>query len=125
MAKLVEIIGVTHNPVLPGIFRHRMDEDPALRPASDNFAVMREKLAAARPDVIIVAAGDHLNQWFMNNMPPFVIGKAPLARGPFPHELRSHDLQPYQVEVDVGTAETLLTQGYAQGVDFSFSDEFL
>jgi protocatechuate 4,5-dioxygenase, beta chain len=125
MAKLVEIIGVTHNPVLPGIFRHRMDEDPALRPARDNFALMHDKLAAARPDVIIVAAGDHLNQWFMDNMPPFVVGKAPLARGPFPHELRAHELQPYQVEVDVATASALVAQGYEQGVDFAFSEEFM
>ncbi|HEY7064578.1 MAG TPA: 2,3-dihydroxybiphenyl 1,2-dioxygenase [Chloroflexota bacterium] len=125
MAKLVEIIGVTHNPSLPGHFHHRMDEDPALRPAWDNFALMREKLAAARPDVVIVAAGDHLNQWFMDNLPPFVVGKAPLARGPFPHELSAHELEPYQVEVDVAAATALLTEGYERGVDFAFSDEFL
>ena len=40
MAKLVEIIGVTHNPVLPGILLHRMDEDPALAPARDNLTAI-------------------------------------------------------------------------------------
>src|SRR5581483_7607499 len=124
MAQLVEIIGVTHNPVLPGIFQQRMDADPQVRPAWNNFHLMGEKLAAARPDVVIVAAGDHLNQWFMDNMPPFVVGKAPLARGPFPHELSLHALQPYEVPVDVDVAQALLRGGYEHGVDFAFSDEF-
>jgi protocatechuate 4,5-dioxygenase beta chain len=124
MAQLVQIIGVTHNPVLPGIFQDRLDEDPAVRPARENFALMREKLARARPDVIVIAAGDHLNQWFMDNMPPFVVGKAPLARGPFPHEMRGTKLTPYQVPVDVETAQGLLRGGYERGVDFAFSDEF-
>lgn len=124
MAQLVQIIGVTHNPMLPGIFLNRMDDDPAVRPAWDNFALMREKLAAARPDAVIVAAGDHLNQWFMDNMPPFVVGKAPHAEGPFPHELRGTALQPYAVDVDVALADALLSDGYRQGVDFAFSHEF-
>ena len=84
MARVVEIIGVTHNPVLPGIFQDKMDAEPAIREAYDNFALMRQKLARARPDVLIVVAGDHLNQWFMDNMPAFVVGKAATARGPFP-----------------------------------------
>jgi protocatechuate 4,5-dioxygenase, beta chain len=124
MAQLVQIIGVTHNPVLPGIFENQMDADPQVRPAWNNFHLMGEKLAAARPDAIIIAAGDHLNQWFMDNMPPFVVGKAAVARGPFPHELRLHRLQPYEVPVDVDVAQGLLRGGYERGVDFSFSDEF-
>jgi protocatechuate 4,5-dioxygenase beta chain len=124
MAQLVQIIGITHNPVLPGIFLDRMDEDPAVRPARANFELMRDKLAQARPDVILIAAGDHLNQWFMNNMPPFVVGKAPVARGPFPHELRGSKLMPYEAPVDVEVAQGLLRGGYERGVDFAFSDEF-
>ena len=108
MARVVEIIGVTHNPVLPGIFLDQMDAEPAIRQAYDNFALMRQKLARARPDVLIVVAGDHLNQWFMDNMPAFVVGKAATARGPFPQELRAHKLSKYQVPVDVELARTLL-----------------
>ncbi|NGO07124.1 hypothetical protein G5C60_05520 [Streptomyces sp. HC44] len=32
--------------------------------ASDH---LRARLDAARPDPIVMAAGDHLNQWFMDN----------------------------------------------------------
>lgn len=124
MAQLVQIVGITHNPVLPGIFLDRLDEDPAVRPARANFELMRDKLAQARPDVILIAAGDHLNQWFMDNMPPFVVGKAPVARGPFPHELRGSKLTPYEAPVDVEVAQGLLRGGYERGVDFAFSDEF-
>ena len=66
-----------------------------------------QKLAQARPDVLIVVAGDHLNQWFMDNMPAFVVGKAPIARGPFPHELRAHNCRNSiagQAISDVGSA---------------------
>jgi protocatechuate 4,5-dioxygenase, beta chain len=124
MARVVEIIGVTHNPVLPGIFQDKMDAEPAIREAYDNFALMRQKLARARPDVLIVVAGDHLNQWFMDNMPAFVVGKAATARGPFPQELRAHKLSKYQAPVDVELARTLLREGFASGVDFCYSDEF-
>jgi protocatechuate 4,5-dioxygenase beta chain len=124
MAQLVEIVGTTHNPVLPGLFERNPDAEPALRQALENFGLMREKLARARPDVIIIAAGDHLNQWFMDNMAPFVIGKAPSAHGPFPHELRINRLTEYHAAVDVEMARALLCEGFAKGIDFAYSDEF-
>jgi protocatechuate 4,5-dioxygenase beta chain len=124
VAQLVEIVGVTHNPVLPGLFQQNPDVEPALRKALENFGLMRQKLAEARPDVIVIAAGDHLNQWFMDNMAPFVIGKAPSAHGPFPHELRLNKLSKYHAAVDVELARTLLREGFAKGVDFAYSDEF-
>jgi protocatechuate 4,5-dioxygenase beta chain len=124
VAQLVEIIGTTHNPVLPGLFERTPDAEPALRKALENFGLMRRKLAQARPDVIVIAAGDHLNQWFMNNMAPFVIGKARSAHGPFPHERRINGLPEYHAAVDVDVASALLREGYAHGIDFAYSDEF-
>lgn len=125
MAKIVEVIGVTHNPFLPREFRENPDSEPGIRAAYDNFLLMRNKLQEAKADVIVVFASDHLNQWFMDNMPPFLIGKAPLARGPFPHEIKVHKLSEYRAEVDVDLANALLHGGLNRGVDFSFSDEFI
>ncbi|MGH7886894.1 MAG: 2,3-dihydroxybiphenyl 1,2-dioxygenase [Candidatus Binatia bacterium] len=125
MANIVEVIGVTHNPFLPREFRENPDSEPGIRAAYDNFMLMRKKLDEAKPDVILVVASDHLNQWFMDNMPPFLIGKAPFAKGPFPNETRIHKLSEYRTAIDVGLARRLLREGFSRGVDFSFSDEFL
>ncbi len=117
MVKLVEIIGVTHNPFLPRLFREDPDCEPGIRAAFDNFSLMREKLKQAKPDVLIVVATDHLNQWFMDNMPPFLVGKAPAADGPFPQEVRNHKLTEYHTTIDVPLAKTLIREGYQNGVD--------
>lgn len=124
MAKLVEAIGVTHNPFLPRVFREDRGQDPGIDAARENFALMHRKLAAAKPDVIIVVGSDHLNQWFMDNMPAFLVGKARLAVGPFPDEVKTHALAPYRAEIDGDLARALLRGGLARGVDFAFSDEF-
>lgn len=124
MADLVEIIGITHNPFLPGMVASP-DAEPAIHKAAADYARMREKMAAARPEALIVIASDHLNQWFMDNMPPFLIGKAPRTQGPFPHEMRTFGLAPYEAEVDVDLAKGLLNQAPRAGADFAFSDEFL
>jgi len=86
---------------------------------------MRRRLAEARPDALVVIASDHLNQWFMDNMPGFLIGKAPRAKGPFEHEIKSWGLSTYDVAVHVELARLLVSGGFDAGVDFAFSDEFL
>jgi len=125
VAKLVEIIGVTHNPFLPRLFREDPDCEPGIRAAFDNFGLMREKLKHAKPDVLIVVASDHLNQWFMDNMPPFIVGKALTTDGPFPHEVRHFKLSEYHAKINIHLAKVLIQEGFHKGVDFAFSDEFL
>jgi protocatechuate 4,5-dioxygenase beta chain len=61
----------------------------------------------------------------MDNIPPFLIGKAPVAQGPFPHEARVHKLSEYRTDIDQDLARTLLRGGLERGVDFAFSDEFI
>jgi protocatechuate 4,5-dioxygenase beta chain len=124
VAQLVQIIGITHNPFLPGLLASP-DGDPALHEAAADYALMRQKLAEAAPDLLVVIASDHLNQWFMDNMPAFIIGKGPRAEGPFPHEQRAFGVAPYRARVDSATARLLLEAGSQRGVDFAFSDEFL
>jgi protocatechuate 4,5-dioxygenase beta chain len=125
MAELVEIIGITHNPFLAQMLKADDGADPVLKVIADDYALMRERLAKARPDVLVVIASDHLNQWFMDNMPAFLVGKAPRADGPFPHEQRSFGLAPYSAAVDTALAKWFVAEGFDEGVDFAFSDEFL
>jgi protocatechuate 4,5-dioxygenase, beta chain len=123
MAELVEIIGITHNPFLPNMLKSD-DPDPVLQEIAADYALMRERLAQARPDVLVVIASDHLNQWFMDNMPAFLVGKAPQTEGPFPHEQRNFGIAPYRAMIDTALAKWFVAEGFGEGVDFAFSDEF-
>jgi protocatechuate 4,5-dioxygenase beta chain len=123
MAKLVEVIGVTHNPLL---LRRMADPKAgeAMRQGRDDYRDMRRRMAAAKPDVLVVIASDHVNQWFMDNMPAFLVGKAPRSTGPFPHEVRHYGLEEYTVDTDVSFAKGLIVEGSRAGVDFAYSDDF-
>jgi protocatechuate 4,5-dioxygenase beta chain len=123
MAELVEIIGITHNPFLPRMLAGG-DDDPVLEDIAADYVLMRERLAAARADVVVVIASDHLNQWFMDNMPAFLVGKAPRTEGPFPHERRNFGLAHYHAAIDTELAKWFVAEGFNEGIDFAFSDEF-
>ena len=124
MAQLVEIIGITHNPFLPRMLAQPND-DAVMGEIRADYELMRARLAEAKPDAIVVIASDHLNQWFMNNMPAFLVGKSPLAKGPFPHEKRVFGLQDYEAPVNVELARWFVAEGFDRGVDFAFSEEFV
>jgi protocatechuate 4,5-dioxygenase beta chain len=123
MAELVEIIGISHSPNFPGQIAEPNPE-PAIVEAAHDYELMRKRMAASRPDVLIVIASDHLNQFFMDNMPAFLIGKAPRAEGPFPHEMRAFGIASYRAQVEIDVAKSMLQAAPKMGVDFSFSDEF-
>jgi protocatechuate 4,5-dioxygenase beta chain len=127
MARLVSLIGVPHDPTLPIAARMRPDgkAHPGALPALDCFADLRQMLSEARPDVIVMAGSDHLNQWFFDNMAPFMIGKPSRLTGPFPSEARAWGLEPCDLPVHGALARHILKQGYEKGVDFAFSDEFV
>ena len=123
MAELVEIIGISHSPNFPGQIA-APNPEPAIVEAAHDYEQMRKRMAASRPDVLIVIASDHLNQFFMDNMPAFLIGKAPRAEGPFPHEMRAFGIASYRAQVETDVAKSMLQAAPKMGVDFSFSDEF-
>jgi protocatechuate 4,5-dioxygenase beta chain len=103
MAELVEIMGISHSPNFPGQIA-QPDPEPAIVEAARDYELMRKRMAGSRPDVLVVIASDHLNQFFMDNMPAFLIGKAPRAEGPFPHEIRTFGIAPYRAEIETDLA---------------------
>lgn len=120
MAQIATIMGVTHSPPLPKLI---MGEVPAYRGVAAAFDDMRRRLAATRPDLILVLGCDHLNQFFMNNMPAFLVGKAPSSLGPFQHERDRAGMPSYQVSIDQHAARTIIEEGFTENVDFAFADE--
>ena len=125
MASVVQVLCVPHDPTLPGVAAQGAAAPEPMQRTIAQFAELRARLDAARPDVLVVVSGDHFNQWFYDNMPTFLIGKAARARGPFPHEQHLFGIPPYDTALEGDVARHLLKQGFARGIDFSYSDDFL
>ena len=72
MARIVAAMAMTHSPGLTGWFeRAPEDQQVEARRALDE---MRERLRAARPDVILLVSNDHLLNWPINNTPEYTVG---------------------------------------------------
>src|SRR3989449_5808822 len=80
MARLVSAMAMTHSPGLTGWFdrapeHHQVEARRAL-------GEMRERLAAARPDVIVLFTNAHLLNWPINNTPEYTVGIGADHEGP-------------------------------------------
>ena len=80
MARVVSAMAMTHSPGLTGWFDRapRQQQDQARQALEE----MRERLAAARPDVIVLFSNDHLLNWPINNTPEYTVGIGALHVGP-------------------------------------------
>ena len=80
MAQIVAAMAMTHSPGLTGWFDRAPEEHQKL--ALRATAEMRERLIAARPDVIVAFSNDHLLNWPINNTPEYTVGIAAEHVGP-------------------------------------------
>jgi protocatechuate 4,5-dioxygenase beta chain len=125
MAKLVSVLCTPHDPTLPAAVEAGPAAPPGLDRIGPLFEEWRGHLADARPDVLVVASGDHLNQFFYDLVPTLAIGRGPEARGPFPNEVELFRLGEYAVPVARPLARSLLHAGMEEGFDFAWTDDFL
>jgi protocatechuate 4,5-dioxygenase beta chain len=122
MAQIVTIIGITHNPFMPRLFK-QPQQPPGAAKVKERIAIMREKLDQARPDVLITIGNDHLHQFFMDNMPAFMIGKMDEYDGTFYDEIREFDLPKCKLPGDPEVSEAIMEGAFDHGIDFSYSNE--
>jgi protocatechuate 4,5-dioxygenase beta chain len=122
---IVSVTAVPHEPTLGVTNSPELLNLPETQEVLGIFAAMRKRLHDARPDVILMVANDHINQFFMNNMPAFLIGKSSRVRGPLESEVADWGLLRYDAPLDRTLARLLLEQGSEEGVDFAYSDEFV
>jgi len=121
VSTLVGVVGVQHNPLL---WRALADPtDPQLISLRASFDACAERVAKLRPDVVVVVTTDHLRQWFYDNMPTFLVGKAPWLPGTFPDEARDFGIPRVEFAGDPALAGWLHRSGLAQGFDLSASDD--
>lgn len=127
MAKIVSLIAAPHDPTFP--IAARLEPLGKAHPGAvaglEQFAALRDMLAAARPDVLVCIGSDHFGQWFMNNMPQFMVGKATRLVGPMQDEQDAWGLEPVDLPIHGTLARHILRAGLNEGIDFAFSDEFI
>ena len=85
--------------------------------------MMRKKLTQANPDVLITIGNDHLHQFFMDNMPAFLIGKMDQYDGTFYDETREFGLPTCKLPGDVELSDAIMEGAFDRGVDFAYSNE--
>ena len=122
MAQLVSIIGITHNPFMPRLFK-QPNRPPGCAKIIERIDLMREKLRQAKPDVLVTIGNDHLHQFFMDNMPAFMIGKMDAYDGTFYDEIREFGLPTHHIAGDTELSDAIMEGAFDQGVDFAYSNE--
>ena len=124
MARVVIVLGTPHNPFHPKLARQ-----PRAEWSEDNInmvergELLRDKLRRAQPDSLVMVGNDHFHQFFMDNMPAFVLGKMEVFDGTWYNEVREFDIPTCRVPGDLELARQILVGAMRKGVDFAFSDE--
>ncbi|MGZ8282264.1 MAG: class III extradiol dioxygenase family protein [Allosphingosinicella sp.] len=80
MGKTVGGIFTSHVPAIGNAIARGDQRDPYWRPFFDGFAPVQAWLAEQRPDVALVFSNDHGLNFFLDKMPTFAVGAAPVYR---------------------------------------------
>ena len=124
MATVAAVIASTHHPFY---YRASTSTGADRPPFADEWVAkieaFRETLTWARPDVLVMVGSDHFHQIWLDNMPQFLIGKAPAYDGNFYNEEREFGLPRMLVQGHEELSGYLLRQGLDSGFDLAFSNE--
>src|SRR5438094_10165898 len=101
-------MAMTHSPGLTGWF-DRAPEHQRVE-ARRALGEMRERLAAARPDVIVLFSNDHLLNWPMNNTPEYTVGIGAEHVGPADWYDEWLALQKYRIPGHPALARHIVTE---------------
>lgn len=116
MAEIVAAFGVPHTPAFPAL----VAKDGPNCETALLFAEVARNLEAIAPDVIVVFDSDHLNTFFLDNLPTFAVGIAEQVVGPNDHTA----MPTYTVPVEAKFARHMLERGVGSGFDLSLAQDF-
>ncbi|MCC6472151.1 MAG: hypothetical protein IT514_00255 [Burkholderiales bacterium] len=128
MARIVAACATTHSPGLGGWIEH---EDEAKRTCVlAGLEILRDRLLATRPDLIIGISTDHMLTSPPYNMPDFAIGVAERHAGPAPGIDLWLRIKPFAIDGHRPLARLLVNEAVKLGVNFvphekvDFDDNF-
>ena len=118
MAQVVAAMAMTHSPGLTGWF-DRAPEDQR-RQARRALDEMRDRLRAARPDVIVLVSNDHLLNWPINNTPEYTVGIGAEHVGPADWYDEWLALEKYRIPGHPALARYLVNEGARRRLAFAY-----
>jgi hypothetical protein len=121
MAEIVAAALTSHAPLItgkPDIARPEQRER-----LHAGFREVGRRLAAARPDLLVMFVNDHLQNFPYSNLPAFCVGLADRYDAPSPGGARIMGLPPRKLPGSPGWSMALLEQGLEAGFDFAYSYE--
>ncbi|RJF69381.1 hypothetical protein [Rhodopseudomonas palustris] len=123
MAQIVFAAAAPHAPAIVGLF----DKAPAdsQKVVKDTYAAITRELIAAKPDVLIVFANDHLANSRITFYPDFLIGAGETHRGPHEWFQEWIGCRDYAAKGNPAVAKALFQGMTRRGVRMSLRDENL
>ncbi|HEV3349044.1 MAG TPA: hypothetical protein VHC93_18255 [Methylomirabilota bacterium] len=118
MAQVVAAMALTHSPGLTGWF-DRAPEDQR-REARRALDLLRDRLRAARPDVILLFSNDHLLNWPINNTPEYTVGIGAEHVGPADWYDEWLALEKYRIPGHPAFARYLVNEGARRRLAFAY-----
>ena len=118
MATVVAAMAATHAPGLTGWFDRAPEADQKL--VLDGYGELRRRLEAARPDVLLMLANDHLLNWPINNIPDYTVGIGEEHVGPADWFDEWLALPKYRVKGRPDLARAIVREGARLGVMFAY-----
>jgi Catalytic LigB subunit of aromatic ring-opening dioxygenase len=113
----VAAFGVPHTPSLPS----EVARDGPGHPTTQLFASVQAHLVAVQPDVLVIFDSDHLNTFFLDNLPLLSVGVADRTYGP---NDGTPGMPRYEVPVHERLAQEVRAYGIQCGFDLAVSQEF-
>src|ERR1700759_545675 len=124
MAELVAILATTHHPFYYATSKPPPDQAPPFAAEwGRKVEAYRETLTRARPDVLVMVGSDHFHQLWLDNMPQFLVGKAPWFDANWHNEEREFGLPRMTLRGEEDLAAHLLRDGLDRDFDLAFSNE--
>ena len=122
MAQLCLGIATSH---LAHIVNARQLGDPAQVAAFDaGYRHLARALAEAAPDVALIISAEHVNKFFIDNLPAFCIGMFDAFDGPVEAKTRDFGIPFHRVRSDYTFARYLVELGLDEGVDWAISENW-
>ncbi|MDC7784521.1 extradiol ring-cleavage dioxygenase [Rhodoplanes sp. TEM] len=124
MATLAAVLASTHHPFyLKATTAPPEQQMPQAPEWKRKVEAYRETLTRAKPDILVMVGADHFHQFFLDNYPTFLIGKARRYDATFYNEEREFGLPKYVLEGDEDLSGYMLQGLLDREFDFAFSNE--
>lgn len=124
MAKLVATMASTHHPFYLKATTAPPDQQMPQAPEwKRKVEAYRETLTAARPDVLVMIGSDHFHQFFLDNMPTFLVGQSERYDATFYNEEREFGIPKYVLEGNVDFSRHMLQALMDDEFDMAVSHE--